>query len=272
MVIVPGPQRSLAVSLALSERPPQRNALGGRRALADDIAELIVLELISNDTVLPGQLLPSETELVERYGVSRVTIRAALRTLREGGLISVRQGVGAMVLPRVDVTHFALDRLCTVETFAREAGTEVEVREVEVEELVPDEQMAARLQLDPGATVGVARRAVHAGGAPAAWLVDHVRTDVLEPDQLHRVDGAGLDALLAHARRPVDYADCELASAALPDVGAHRLGVAPGTPALLLDELVCAADGRPLARCQGWHLDGPHGSRFAVRRRRRIGD
>ncbi|HZV74176.1 MAG TPA: GntR family transcriptional regulator [Conexibacter sp.] len=273
-MIVPGPQRSLAVSLALREQghPVPRGPLTSRRALADEISELIVRELIFNDAILPGELLPSEKELTERYGVSRVTIRAALRTLKEGGLISVRQGVGATVLPRVDVARFALDRLCTLETFAREAGVEIAVRDVEVEELVPEADTAARLQLDPGVLVGVARRAVESGGTTVAWLVDHVRTDVLAPEQLRKLDGAGLDALLAHARRPVDYADCEIASAPLPDAAAARLGVELGTSALLLDEVVCAADGRPLARCQGWHLDAPDGSRFAVRRRRRIGD
>lgn len=273
-MIVPGPQRSLAVSLALREQghPVPRGQLASRRALADEIAELIVRELIFNDAVPPGAMLPSEKELTERYGVSRVTVRAALRTLKEGGLISVRQGVGAMVLPRVDVASFPLDRLCALETYAREAGVEVEVSDVEVEVCVPDAETAARLQLDADVSVGVARRAVRSGGAPVAWLVDHVRSDVLAPQQLERLDGAGLDALLAHARRPVDYADCELASAPLPDAVAARFGLALGTHALLLDEVVCAADGRPLARCQGWHLDAPDGARFALRRRRRIGD
>jgi GntR family transcriptional regulator len=44
-----------------------------------------------------GSLLPTELELCERYGVSRHTIRIALRELQELGLVSRRKKVGTRV-------------------------------------------------------------------------------------------------------------------------------------------------------------------------------
>lgn len=44
-----------------------------------------------------GEQLPSEPELSVRFGVSRQTVRASLRTLREQGLVSSQQGVGTHV-------------------------------------------------------------------------------------------------------------------------------------------------------------------------------
>ncbi len=44
-----------------------------------------------------GTLLPSEAALVERFGVSRQTVRSAIRTLREAGLVKSHQGLGTMV-------------------------------------------------------------------------------------------------------------------------------------------------------------------------------
>jgi DNA-binding GntR family transcriptional regulator len=44
-----------------------------------------------------GDLLPSEPQLSQRFGVSRHTVRAALRTLQQLGLVSSQQGVGSQV-------------------------------------------------------------------------------------------------------------------------------------------------------------------------------
>lgn len=44
-----------------------------------------------------GDRLPSEPQLSERFGVSRHTVRAALRTLNQQGLVSSQQGIGTQV-------------------------------------------------------------------------------------------------------------------------------------------------------------------------------
>jgi DNA-binding FadR family transcriptional regulator len=55
------------------------------RRLADGIALGILV---------PDEQLPSETELAETFGVSPVTVREALTTLREQGLVATRRGRG----------------------------------------------------------------------------------------------------------------------------------------------------------------------------------
>jgi DNA-binding transcriptional regulator YhcF (GntR family) len=45
----------------------------------------------------PGERLPSQNDLAERYGVARETVKVALRVLREERLIVSRQGSGAFV-------------------------------------------------------------------------------------------------------------------------------------------------------------------------------
>src|SRR5215211_2896752 len=93
-----------------------------RRSLVDEVRDLIARDFILSDAVPPGELLPSEKELAVRYGASRVTVRASIRSLHEAGLIKVRHGVGSIVLPRSRALMQGLDRMCSLETFAREAG------------------------------------------------------------------------------------------------------------------------------------------------------
>ena len=56
-------------------------------------------EEILNGVHLVGARLPTEASLRERFGVSRHTVREALRLLREDGLVSSRQGAGTVVIP-----------------------------------------------------------------------------------------------------------------------------------------------------------------------------
>jgi GntR family transcriptional repressor for pyruvate dehydrogenase complex len=55
---------------------------------------------IRNGDFVPGERLPSERELVETFGVSRVSVREAIRSLEAIGLVTVHQGRGAFVTDR----------------------------------------------------------------------------------------------------------------------------------------------------------------------------
>jgi len=59
-----------------------------------------IREDIADGIYEPGEALPSETRMIEQYGVSRTTLRQALIILRHEGLIEVRHGKGSFVRSR----------------------------------------------------------------------------------------------------------------------------------------------------------------------------
>jgi len=68
----------------------------GRSKVSDDIVEQI-LEGIRSGAFGPGTVLPPERSLAERFGVSRGSVREAIRSLEYAGVLDVRTGSGTFV-------------------------------------------------------------------------------------------------------------------------------------------------------------------------------
>jgi DNA-binding FadR family transcriptional regulator len=67
-----------------------------RRKLSDQVLERL-LEMITRGEIAPGETMPSERDLMERFGVGRPAVREALHSLDTMGLISISHGERARV-------------------------------------------------------------------------------------------------------------------------------------------------------------------------------
>jgi GntR family transcriptional regulator len=241
-----------------------------RRPLAEEISDTIARELILSEKVAPGALLPSEKQLAGELGVSRPTIRESLLMLQQSGLISIRHGVGSVVLPRPRTLTHGLDRLCSIETFAHEAGKAVESVDVEWDEIDADQEAAERLHIPLGHPVLVSRRVKTYDGERVGWLIDYIPGGVLPFDSIRsEFAGSALDVLLDHPEVGSEYADTDLSAVSLPDEISAKLGVAPGAAGLYLESVMWTYDGRAVDWAKCWYL--PERFRFSVRRRRQLG-
>lgn len=79
-----------------------------RRKLSDEVLERL-LDLIESGQVQPGDQLPSERDLMTRYGVGRPAVREALQCLEQMGLITISHGERARVVSLT--AHSMLDQI-----------------------------------------------------------------------------------------------------------------------------------------------------------------
>lgn len=83
--------------------PDAAAAAPARPQLSSRLGAVVVqqlVELIVTGELQPGDLLPPEGPLAERFGVSRTVIRESVKRLQEKGLVVVGQGRGTRVLPQ----------------------------------------------------------------------------------------------------------------------------------------------------------------------------
>lgn len=81
---------------------------------------------ITTGRLQPGQRLPSETTLVQQYGVARETVRRAVALLRSEGLVVVRRGLGVVVREATDVQDLTPPAGSTVAARMPTAGERAE--------------------------------------------------------------------------------------------------------------------------------------------------
>ena len=109
----------------------------------------------------PGGRVPSEAELIEHYGVARMTVRQAVAELKAEGLVIAEHGRGVFVRSRPTVRRLASDRFARRHREAGKAAFLAEteslgtpgVDQLEVSQVVPSERVAERLKLRKTAKV-----------------------------------------------------------------------------------------------------------------------
>src|SRR3990172_13261684 len=94
-----------------------------------------------------GERLPSEPNLAKELGVSRATLREAMRTFETQGLIRRRQGAGTFVVGQVPVIESGLEVLESLDTMTRRLGLEVSVVDLHVEQIQADAEQAESLDV-----------------------------------------------------------------------------------------------------------------------------
>jgi len=151
-----------------------------------------------------GERLPSEIELSEQLGISRPTLREALRFLEEEGTIVRRHGVGTFVAAAQPVIEGGLEVLESIEHMAARRGLATEMEDLQVGERSIREP--EREKLGPAGAeenqVTAVTRVIAADGQRIALLRDIVPLSFLRAREIGEdFGGSVLDLFLQRAIR-----------------------------------------------------------------------
>ena len=202
----------------------------------------------------PGHVLPSESELSAEFGVSRVTVRRALETLRDEGLLDSRQGFGWFVATAP--LQQRLGQLDTIENQLAIGGIRPERQILEFAFVDAPSHVAERLGTT---TVLRVKRRNLADGTPFAvvtvWcpadLGQHLSRRDVERQPFYELLGVQLRG----ATQTIGAAAAEASDAAL-------LAIPVDSPVLVCERLTTSVDGLPILLSQ--HVFPAHRTEFMV--------
>ena len=145
-----------------------------------------------------GSRLMSEPDLAKQMGVSRATLREAMRTFETQGLIRRRQGSGTYVVGKFQVIDAGLEVLESIETMAKRMNLEVSVSDLHIEQTEADTTIADGLCVEVGTRYVRVRRVMRAESRPVAYLIDSLPMDIINLDDLtNEFRGSVLDYLIS---------------------------------------------------------------------------
>jgi GntR family transcriptional regulator len=214
----------------------------------------------------PGERLVTEPELARQLGVSRATLREAMRTFETQGLLRRRQGSGTFVVRPPNVIQTGLEVLESIETIAKRTNLKVEMGELKVSCRAATQEEAEALSLEPGAPVVHLSRIIVTEGRPAAFLVDILPEDVLPPEELEAgFNGSVLDLLLKRGKPELINSRTDINAVPATSEVARALGIQRGDVLLRFVASLYSASGRIVDYSYSYFLPGYF--RFHVVRR-----
>lgn len=238
------------------------------RPLASQIRD-VILAMMRSEGLNPGDRLPSEQTLVERFGISRTVLREALKLLEEERVVTCQHGVGRFIAQEnpgglsEDITRLASKtelssalnvefQCCVLGVEVREAGTEI----------------GKYLNQPPETQIIVLERAWLESSKAVMVSVDHFPRSFLHGPISSELFETSLISLLERNGMPrLEYAKSTIRAVTLPSRYALQLRVKRCEPWVLLEQINFSARDIPLLYSQDYYFSKRFW--FRVLRRRR---
>src|SRR6516225_9941237 len=200
---------------------------------------------IADGSLPPETQLPSEDGLVERFKVSRTTVRKAIQNLAERGLVEVRRGRGTFVTqPRItqeltELTGFVED--------VQALGRSPSARLLDKRIVAADEVVAHHLSLAPGALVVRLQRVRLADGVAMSFDETYLPRAIGEKVAENDLEAEPVFALLeGKYGTPLLGAEYKLEATAADPVAAKALQVPARSPIFLIERTSYTTGNRPV--------------------------
>lgn len=205
-----------------------------------------VRERIVDGTYAVGAQIPAEDRLGEEFGVSRSTVRQALRQLQLDRLIESRKGSGSIVLSAAASNAEYLHATSIDDLLAYSRGRQFHFQSIDLEPI--DADLAASIGVPPASEWLTLRGYGESDGRPEpdCWAEYYVQKDFAAIGRLLANPVVAPIFPLIETRFGVRVAevDQEMTAAVMAPVQARALGVEPGTAAIALRRVYTTSHGQ----------------------------
>jgi GntR family transcriptional regulator len=208
---------------------------------------------VADGALAPGEQIPTEASLCERYEVSRTVVRQALSDLERTGLVTRLKGKGTFVA-EPKVSEFVAQSLTSLHEDLSGRGERLQTKVLRLEAEPVSPHVAAMLQLPESERIVLLERLRFLRGEPlvvtTAYMPYSICASILDLDMsdrsLFETYEQELGLKLHHGSRAIE------ARAASTEIARH-LGVLEGAPVLVFSGVTYLDDGRPIEYFIGLH-------------------
>jgi GntR family transcriptional regulator len=219
----------------------------------------ILLGQIAAGVFRPGDRLPSEAQLCERYGVSPMTVRRVINILADQGVVIAEQGRGTFVKPlELGTATFDLNQL---QQLFREGRSTVKLLEAHITSAT--ERTARKLAIEVGDRTVFIRRLIFESENPILLHREYVIYDPTRPLVEAEMEVTALRGLFSEGSgSDLKWGDLTVEATVLREEEATLLHSKAGVPAFRLEHIFYDFDDQPVS--WGWFVCSGDRLRFTA--------
>jgi GntR family transcriptional regulator len=204
-----------------------------------------IQEAIQKGTYREGEKIPTEQELMKRYGVSRVTVRLAMRELLRRGRIIRKQGMGTFVRKKTFTQN--IDEIFGFFPSLVRRGLNPILRVLEYEFIAPDDEIHKILELAEGDWVlRMVRQYILEKSIVMIGQVYIPRTIAEHWTPAEAAQKNTFRLIEENAGMAIAFSDLKITAVSAKGRLAKWLECPKGSPLLQIRRVACALDHRPL--------------------------
>ena len=203
----------------------------------------ILKEKIETGELKPGDLLPSERELKEKYQISRPTIRQALNELVNDGLVYREKGKGTYVA-KPKINYGFIQKFTTFYDDMKEKGFNTKTRVIKLEVKSGRKALAKKLNIEANDKIIIINRLRFVKGEPIVSVMNHIPYKLCPQLVEEDLKDKSLYRIMADKFDIVPYrAQITLEPIVAEEFDSELLDINVGAPMQLMQNITYTRDG-----------------------------
>ena len=236
--------------------------------------EEILVERIKNGIYPPESQIPPENKLAAEFDVSRSTIRTAISTLVERGLLVRRHGLGTFVSQRSSLSN-PLNEAIDFNNLIANNGFTPAVRYLDTQLVTPKPEIAAALKIEPGQVALQEHKIFMADNKPVIYCINILPIRLFDKALLQEVIDTPevteplYEFLEQRMQQRVEFFVAKVRAEIAKNCLFPELYLEPTVPVLTIDEVAYNPDEAPLCHTLEYFPSNTEMSFELIRRRTR---